>query len=88
MNEIGDYASQTSGVLAEKLTEWVETDACVAACGLQRITVGLSTDALLEPAFTHRFCFSPDCRSKCPNIDDLYTRLAAEEGEKSGLVTL
>jgi hypothetical protein len=66
--------------MAAARAEWIETDECLDACGLPRMTLGLSTDALLEPGFTRKLCLS-SCRSMCPNIDDLYTNLAAEEGK-------
>ncbi|KAH7298293.1 hypothetical protein KP509_25G035900 [Ceratopteris richardii] len=73
------FKCQTSIIMAERPMEWIESDECIQTCGLQRISVGLSTDALLERDFTRRLCFS-QCRIKCPNINDLYSRLAAEEG--------
>ncbi|MCO5579303.1 hypothetical protein L7F22_033158 [Adiantum nelumboides] len=59
--------------------EWIETDACVKLCGLTRLWVGLSTDALLERPFIQRLC-SSSCKDHCPNILDLFTKLAIEEG--------
>ncbi|MCO5552865.1 hypothetical protein L7F22_006383 [Adiantum nelumboides] len=78
-NAAPQYKCQTSIIMAERPTEWIESEDCIKTCGLQRLSVGLSTDALLERDFTKRLCFS-ECRSKCPNINDLYTKLAAEEG--------
>ncbi|KAH7287516.1 hypothetical protein KP509_32G059500 [Ceratopteris richardii] len=73
------FKCQTSIIMAERPLEWIESEDCIQTCGLQRMSVGLSTDALLERDFTRRLCFS-QCRRNCPNINDLYTNLAAEEG--------
>ena len=70
--------------MAERQEEWIEKDECIDLCGLQRMTIGLSTDALLEEDFTRKFCLS-QCRTMCPNINDLYTKLAAGEGKKKEL---
>ncbi|KAI5082230.1 hypothetical protein GOP47_0001973 [Adiantum capillus-veneris] len=78
-NAAPQYKCQTSIIMAERPMEWIESEDCIRTCGLQRLSVGLSTDALLEREFTKRLCFS-QCRSKCPNINDLYTKLAAEDG--------
>ncbi|KAA8543800.1 hypothetical protein F0562_022023 [Nyssa sinensis] len=50
-----------------------------SACGVDRYTVGISSDALLEPPFTAKLC-SPACYLDCPNIVDLYHNLALAEG--------
>lgn len=73
------YECQSSVVMAEKMIEWIETDECLSACGVDRMAVGISTDSLVEAGFTRKLC-SPDCYSKCPNIVDLYFNLAAGEG--------
>eukprot|EP01018_Ginkgo_biloba_P016565 Gb_38854 [translate_table: standard] len=59
--------------------EWIESEECMEACGLERMSVGVSSDALLEPHFTDKLC-SPQCQNNCPNIVDLYLNLAAGEG--------
>ena len=61
------------------MADYIETDACVKACGVDRNSVGISSDALLEPQFTGKLC-SPACYQNCPNIVDLYFNLAAGEG--------
>lgn len=61
------------------MADYIETGACVRACGVDRNSVGISSDALLDPQFTAKIC-SPDCYQKCPNIVDLYFNLAAGEG--------
>ena len=70
---------QTSMVAAERRRQWIESNMCVKVCGLQRLSVGFSTDALHEHEFTMKLCLS-DCRRQCPNINDLYTKLAEGEG--------
>ncbi|KAJ7522462.1 hypothetical protein O6H91_18G011800 [Diphasiastrum complanatum] len=66
-------------IMAEKKIELIETLECVNSCGLSRMTVGLSTDTLLGKEFTARLC-SPECQDNCPNIFDLYIKLAAGDG--------
>ncbi|KAL6987701.1 hypothetical protein U1Q18_013450 [Sarracenia purpurea var. burkii] len=73
------YQCRTSEVVVERMAEHIETDACVSACGVDRTTVGISSDTLLEPQFTGKLC-SPNCYQNCPNIVDLYFNLAAGEG--------
>jgi hypothetical protein len=77
-----EYQCRTSEVVVERMAEYIETDQCVKACGVDRNSVGISSDALLEPQFTAKLC-SPACYQKCPNIVDLYFNLAAGEGKKS-----
>ncbi|XP_011019183.1 PREDICTED: uncharacterized protein LOC105121988 [Populus euphratica] len=74
-----EYQCRTSEVVVEKMAGYIETDACVKACGVDRNSVGISSDALLEPQFTGKLC-SPACYQNCPNIVDLYFNLAAGEG--------
>ncbi|KAJ1419859.1 hypothetical protein SESBI_14838 [Sesbania bispinosa] len=74
-----EYQCRTSEVVVERMAEYIETDQCVNACGVDRNSVGISSDALLEPQFTAKLC-SPACYQKCPNIVDLYFNLAAGEG--------
>jgi len=74
-----EYQCRTSEVVVERMAEYIETDQCVQACGVDRNSVGISSDALLEPQFTAKLC-SPACYQKCPNIVDLYFNLAAGEG--------
>eukprot|EP00249_Psilotum_nudum_P023504 c28899_g2_i2 orf=99-686(+) len=73
------FVCQSSIVMAENFPEWIETDECINACGLDRMSVGMSTDTLVENDFTEVLC-SEDCQDNCPNIFDLYTNLAAGEG--------
>ncbi|KAK6125946.1 hypothetical protein DH2020_040254 [Rehmannia glutinosa] len=80
-NEDGDldYTCKSSEVVAERFAGYIETDRCVAACGVDRRFAGISSDAFLTPDFTKSLC-SPACYQNCPNIVDLYFNLAAGEG--------
>jgi hypothetical protein len=73
------YECQSSLIMAEKQEEWIESDECINACGLERMSVGLSTDLLLDSHFADMFC-SSECLNNCPNLIDLYISLAAGEG--------
>ncbi|KAG0467624.1 hypothetical protein HPP92_019204 [Vanilla planifolia] len=73
------YQCRVSDVSVERMVDLVETDECVAACGADRGSVGISSDALLDPHFTEKLC-SPQCYENCPNLIDLYYNLAAGEG--------
>ncbi|KAK9290758.1 hypothetical protein L1049_008934 [Liquidambar formosana] len=74
-----EYQCRTSEVVVEKMAEYIETDKCVRACGVDRNSVGISSDSLMEPQFTAKLCSSA-CYQNCPNIVDLYFNLAAGEG--------
>lgn len=74
-----EHECQTSEVAADEFAEWVETDECVRSCGLDRMSVGISSDALVERGFAKALC-SADCQSGCANVVDLFTKLAAGEG--------
>lgn len=84
MKRSGDeaYTCRTSDIEADKLKDIIETDHCVKACGLDRKTLGISSDSLLESRFTNQLC-SPTCYNGCLNVVDLYFNLAAGEGELS-----
>ena len=73
------YICRTSEIESDKLKDWIETDECIEACGVDRNALGISSDALLESRFTSKLCSSA-CYNKCPNIIDLYFNLAAGEG--------
>lgn len=73
------YLCRTSEVIVERLADHIETDECVKACGVDRNSVGISSDSLLEPQFSSKLC-STSCYLRCPNIVDLYFNLAAGEG--------
>ncbi|KAM7522115.1 hypothetical protein LguiA_012017 [Lonicera macranthoides] len=70
---------QTSQVMVKNMADLVEREECVSACGVDRKSVGISSDSLLEPQFTTSLC-SPACYQNCPNIVDLYYNLAIGEG--------
>ncbi|KAG8374375.1 hypothetical protein BUALT_Bualt11G0125400 [Buddleja alternifolia] len=74
-----DYTCKTSEVAAERMAGCIETDECVAACSLDRNSVGISSDAFLVPEFTSSLC-SPACYYNCPNSITLNFDLAASEG--------
>ncbi|XP_062094276.1 uncharacterized protein LOC133800334 [Humulus lupulus] len=74
-----EYECKTSEVVVKNMVEYIETDKCVKACGLDRKSVGISSDSLLEPQFTVKLC-AQDCYQNCPNIVDLYFNLSAAEG--------
>lgn len=78
------YICRTSEIQVDnnniyKLKDWIETDECLGACGLQRNVLGISSDSLLESQFRKKLC-SAQCYHNCPNIVDLYFSLAAGEG--------
>eukprot|EP01018_Ginkgo_biloba_P031011 Gb_34761 [translate_table: standard] len=73
-----EHKCQRSKIMAER-GEMIESEECVKACGLTKMSVGLSTDALLERDITTKLCSSA-CTLGCPNIIDLFTKLAAGEG--------
>ncbi|XP_043694107.1 uncharacterized protein LOC122644783 isoform X2 [Telopea speciosissima] len=73
------YSCRTSEIEAENVKDLIETDQCIEACGLDRNSLGISSDSLLESRFTHKLC-SSCCYHNCPNIVDLFFNLAAGEG--------
>ncbi|XP_030445227.1 uncharacterized protein LOC115667824 [Syzygium oleosum] len=73
------YTCRQSGIEAGGLRDYIETDQCVESCGVERRTLGIASDALLEPRFAQQLC-SSKCYGSCPNIVDLYFNLAAGEG--------
>ncbi|XP_057801298.1 uncharacterized protein LOC131016609 [Salvia miltiorrhiza] len=74
-----EYTCTASEEVVERLSGHIESDECVAACGLDRRSVGISSDAFMTPEFISSLC-SPPCFQNCPNIVDLYFNLAAGEG--------
>ncbi|WMV51920.1 hypothetical protein MTR67_045305 [Solanum verrucosum] len=74
-----EYQCKTSEVVVANMREHIETDECVDACGVDRNSVGISSDALLDSQFTSKLC-SLACYRNCANIIDLYFNLAAGEG--------
>uniref|UniRef100_A0A1J3DFK1 PAR1 protein n=1 Tax=Noccaea caerulescens TaxID=107243 RepID=A0A1J3DFK1_NOCCA len=78
-NVAGEYTCRTSTVEVDGIVNHVESDECVAACGVDRKTVGISSDSMMEAGFASKLC-SPACLDFCPNILDLYFNLAAGEG--------
>ncbi|XP_022866613.1 uncharacterized protein LOC111386391 [Olea europaea var. sylvestris] len=74
-----DFQCKTSEVVAINLHDYIEADECVDVCGVDRKSVGISSDTLLDSQFTAKLC-SPQCYQNCPNIVDLYYNLALGEG--------
>lgn len=74
-----EFQCKTSEVFAENVAQWIEDDHCVEACGVDRKTVGISSDSLAEPRIIASVC-SPACYDNCPNIVDLYYNMALAEG--------
>ncbi|KAI4380046.1 hypothetical protein MLD38_006275 [Melastoma candidum] len=70
---------KTSPVTVGFMEEWIETEDCIKACGLDRKSLGISSDNLLGHGFIKTLC-SRDCYQNCPNIADLYSNLALAEG--------
>ncbi|KAI4351733.1 hypothetical protein L6164_006058 [Bauhinia variegata] len=73
------YTCRTSEIEADKINDHIESDQCIKACGVDRKSLGISSDSLLESRFTQKLC-SPQCYQGCPNVVDLYFNLAAGEG--------
>ncbi|XP_020101380.1 uncharacterized protein LOC109719239 isoform X2 [Ananas comosus] len=82
-----EYECYTSGVVVTHMSDWIETEHCVRVCGLDRNTVGISSDALLDRHFIRKLC-SGACHHNCPNVVDLHSNLAAGEGESIILAEL
>ncbi|MCO5605111.1 hypothetical protein L7F22_059291 [Adiantum nelumboides] len=78
---------QTSevAVASERWRGRKESAECVEWCGVDRKWVGLSSDFLGERGWHKRIC-APSCFLNCPNIVDLFTKLA--DGEGVGLTAL
>lgn len=74
------FQCKTSEVIVKNMAELIEGDACVSTCGVERRSVGISSDSLLETQFIAKLC-SPACYQNCPNIVDLYYNLALGEGD-------
>ncbi|XP_066364605.1 uncharacterized protein [Miscanthus floridulus] len=77
----GAHRCQTSAVGgARGLAGWVETDACVSACGVDRAALGLPVaSAEAEDRRSFRALCSLACRDGCPNVVDLYATVATAE---------
>ncbi|KAK2641920.1 hypothetical protein Ddye_023683 [Dipteronia dyeriana] len=73
------YQCKTSEVFVNIMHDWIESDECISACGVDRKAVGISSDSLLQPQFTAKLC-SNACYQSCPNIVDLYFNMALGEG--------
>jgi hypothetical protein len=81
----GAHRCQTSAVGGARglAAGWVETDACVRACGVDRAALGLPVaSAAAEDRRSLRALCSPACRDGCPNVVDLYATLTVAEGAR------
>ncbi|KAL1829062.1 hypothetical protein ACET3Z_007474 [Daucus carota] len=78
-DETVKFECKSSEVVVENLANWIESDECVSSCGVDRRSVGISSDSLMEPRFTAKLCSSA-CSQNCANIVDLYNNLALAEG--------
>ncbi|EYU25099.1 hypothetical protein ABFS82_06G033200 [Erythranthe guttata] len=77
---VEEYTCGTSEIeAAGRMKDWIESDECIKACGLDRSALGISSDSMLESHFAGKLC-SDECYGGCPNIVDLYFNLAAGEG--------
>ncbi|KAJ0732811.1 hypothetical protein HanOQP8_Chr07g0267261 [Helianthus annuus] len=74
------FVCTTSQIDTDQVTNWIESDRCLKACGLDRNVLGISSDSLLDSNFMQKLC-STQCYTGCPNIVDLYFNLAVGEGK-------
>lgn len=74
-----DFQCKTSEIVVKAMWELIESDDCINACGVDRKTIGISSDSLLDLKLTTKIC-STECHQNCPNIVDLYYNLALGEG--------
>ncbi|KAK9065831.1 hypothetical protein SSX86_015232 [Deinandra increscens subsp. villosa] len=74
-----EYECKTSEIVVRHLYDWIESDECTNACGVDRKMIGIASDSLLESRFIAKLC-SRSCYDNCPNIVDLYHNLAIGEG--------
>ncbi|EFJ25231.1 hypothetical protein SELMODRAFT_99579, partial [Selaginella moellendorffii] len=78
-NATNELKCETSMVMSDKRVEWIESSECMQSCGVDRMTVGMFPDALLDKSFLPKLC-SPSCQISCHNVFDLYVSLAVGEG--------
>ncbi|KAF5773773.1 hypothetical protein HanXRQr2_Chr13g0592441 [Helianthus annuus] len=74
-----EFQCRTSEVMVEIMADYIESDECVRACGVNRNTTGISSDVLLDKKAIVTLC-SPPCYQMCPNVIDLHSNLAVGEG--------
>ncbi|KAK9120617.1 hypothetical protein Syun_018234 [Stephania yunnanensis] len=73
------FVCRSSGVFVPNMFNWVETQKCIKACGVERHSIGMSYAELLwQPKFMKSLC-CPSCYYECPNIVDLFFNLAVGE---------
>ncbi|MCO5581579.1 hypothetical protein L7F22_035467 [Adiantum nelumboides] len=73
------FECTTSSVLASPFANWIETAECLLFCGLERLTIGISTDFIGDLGLQKMICSSM-CQKNCPNIVDVFSNLAIGEG--------
>ncbi|KAI3750127.1 hypothetical protein L2E82_20752 [Cichorium intybus] len=78
-NGVIGFQCVTSEIVVKGMWEMIESDECTNACGVDRKSIGISSDSLLDPKLTTKIC-STECYENCPNIVDLYYNLALGEG--------
>ncbi|KAG6548918.1 hypothetical protein Mapa_009681 [Marchantia paleacea] len=68
-------------------TEYIETEQCVRACGVQKMTIGFARSTNLPTdQFMLKLC-SWECKHNCPNLVDLYNTVAMVVGREGRLNT-
>ncbi|XP_039169512.1 uncharacterized protein LOC104427555 [Eucalyptus grandis] len=70
---------ETSQVAVYTMHEWIETD----ACGVDRKSVGISSEALLQPRFTTKLC-SPVTISRISEVQRSNLKRVMREVRSSG----
>ncbi|KAI5054818.1 hypothetical protein GOP47_0029963 [Adiantum capillus-veneris] len=73
------FECKTSSVIVTPFADWIETAECLLLCGLDRLTIGISTDFVGDLGLQEMICSSM-CQRNCPNIVDIFSNLAIGEG--------
>ena len=71
---------QTSKIVTDSFHSWIEDNKCIQACGLNRMSVGLSSDFLGEHELQRSICGN-SCLEECLNVVEIFTNLASGEGK-------
>ncbi|KAK7353652.1 hypothetical protein VNO80_19103 [Phaseolus coccineus] len=84
------YACKTSNIEAENLKDHVETDQCIKACGLDRKSLGILSNSLLESTFTHKHHSSHSSHSSChqPSFSSLRSARHHDQRHSQSLLLL
>lgn len=80
-----EYTCRSSSIESGGPKDWTESNECVEACGVDRDSLGISSDFLWDTSFVQKLC-SDGCYKHCSNIVDLYFNLAAGEGNTNKVV--